>query len=109
MAQPKDVVFLPQSGNSRIPAIYLEVFSLLAAEQLIDVIDRVMMMLMYDHAFSSFTISTVMMLMYVRACRQQLHHFDPAPHHALLERICEKTSFSLSKFPYVCPEPVLVK
>jgi hypothetical protein len=70
----------------------------------------VMMMLMYDHAFSSFTISTVMMmLMYVRACRQQLHHFDPAAHHALLERICEKTSFSLSKFPYVCPEPVLVK
>ena len=109
MAQPKDVVFLPQSGNSRIPAIYLEVFSLLAAEQLIDVIDRVMMMLMYDHAFSSFTISTVMMLMYVRACSQQLHHFDRAAHHALLERICEKTSFSLSKFPCVCPESVLVK
>ena len=44
-------------------AFYLEVFSLLAAEQLIDVIDRVMMMLMYDHAVSSFTISTVLPIM----------------------------------------------
>ena len=88
---PENVHFRDHDSVNDL-AFYLEVFSLLVAEQLIDVIDRVMMMLMY-----------------VRACRQQLHHFDRAAHHALLERICEKTSFSLSKFPYVCPEPVLVK
>ena len=40
-------------------AFYPEVFSLLVAEQLIDVIARVVMMLMYDPAVSSFTSSTV--------------------------------------------------
>jgi hypothetical protein len=64
MAQKRRRVLLTSVGQLEDSvndlAFYLEVFSLLVAEQLIDVIARVVMMLMYDHAVSGFTISTVL-------------------------------------------------